>query len=252
MLCTFVFNRSPLYPKNCSLDCTKGPSPRMPLPALRSPPTPLFSLSRGSPVVLGEGDTRLLLPQPGQQCSTLQLQPDQPCILQNILHQLPVVPQQHSSFLRDCKSETSCYCNIQVMREPAKTRGQPKLNHISPCPTLGKREFGSQGCFSQVCQVQSDKQHSLMLLILHPTRLKPKTSSYCAPLAGHRIIFSPSFSSDSQLLLFSQHGPAERCVGAGRPREAPAIIFQHCAAGTQRRAGSNFPPYQWLGSFSRG
>lgn len=38
---------------------------------------------------------------------------------------------------------------------------------------------------------------------------------------------------------------------AGRYREAPPVIFQHCDAGTQCRTGSNFLPYQWLGSVSR-
>lgn len=49
------------------------------------------------------------------------------------------------------------------MRGQAKTSAQPKThaNHISAWPTLGKREVGSHGCFSQACQTQSDKQCSL-------------------------------------------------------------------------------------------
>lgn len=101
MLFTFaVSNRSPHYTRNHTGLHQGWVMAGLPLPALCSPPAPPLPPCWGSPVVTGEGDTRFLLPQPGQERSTLQLQPDQPCVFQNVLHQLPVIPQQHSRLLQ--------------------------------------------------------------------------------------------------------------------------------------------------------
>lgn len=124
----------------------------------------ISSHSWGSPVVMSEGDTRLLLPQPGQECSTLQLQPDQPCIFKNVLHQLPVTPQQHSCSLEGSQEQDEELLQLIGNEGTGKNQYPAQNTHTSHIPawsTLGKREVGSHSCFSQACQVQSDQEFSL-------------------------------------------------------------------------------------------
>lgn len=130
----------------------------------------ISSHSWGSPVVMSEGDTRLLLPEPGQERSTLQLQPDQPCVFKNVLHQLPVIPQQHSCSLEGSQARDEEL--LQLIGNEATGKNQyPTQNTHKPHLTLvSPRKEG--GWFPQlfVSSLPSPKWSRvlLMLLILSP------------------------------------------------------------------------------------
>lgn len=200
---------------------------------------------------MGERDTRLLLPQPGQECSPLQLQPDQSCVFKNILHELPVIPQQHS-----CLLEGSQEGEKQLL-QPTGNEGtgenqRPNRTqttcHPGPAQERGRRAVSLEPAKPKVINSTPYACDTF------PARLKLKpSSSHCPHSTFWAQLSSLIFHSRLAPIVLQaqtltslhcgrgrQEGFTHTRVYAGKARRGPYGTFHY--RNPQQRAGSSLLP----------